>query len=413
MSLSPLPRVSSRSRGVRTRRSRRDRRQPIRVNERAALTIRDTFHLTSSLAPRRPLERPAPDSPAPRLGHRGVPVVDTFSPACGSLRIPPTARPPSTCPAANGCHASLGLGIARRLLQPVLCDARAHPTSLRSSHASGAFAPLLAGTNRCRLRRPRRCVAAPGACEPRPARLGFHRCVPLAWTRQIAGRSARAKASRALFDDVARALLVALRAPGSPVRFASRFGGPRGASPRPRLPSDAAPRRATPSKESGCLLPRRNPYASGGWLLRARLDRGSVTPPPWRHCSGARAPLSPFQRRLLLTRKAPEPARPTEPWEPKPPLVRPVAAPDTASTTESARGLMCRELHGPFLLRIRVTHNKKNTRTMLFFIHFLPTGLSTACPLFPGFSPGFPWVPMRPRDGDSRAGARTNRIDCL
>jgi hypothetical protein len=225
------------------------------------------------------------------------------------------------------------------------CDARAHPTSLRSSHASGAFAPLLAGTNRCRLRWPPRCVAAPWACEPRPARLGFHRCVPLAWTRQIVGRSARAKASSALFDDVARALLVALRAPGSPVRLASRFGEPRSASPRPRSHSDAAPRRATPSKGSGCLLPRRNPYASGGWLLRARLDRGPVTPPPWRHCSGARTPFSPLQRRLLLTRKAPEPARPTEPWEPKPPLVRPVAAPDTASTTESARGLMCRSFN--------------------------------------------------------------------
>jgi len=39
------------------------------------------------------------------------------------------------------------------------------------------------------------------------------RRVPLAWTRQIEGRSVRVKASRALLDDVARALLVAPRAP--------------------------------------------------------------------------------------------------------------------------------------------------------------------------------------------------------
>jgi len=146
MPLSPLPRVSSRSRGVRTRRSRRDRRQPSRVNEGAALTIRDTFRLTSSFAPRRPLERPAPDSPVPRLGHRGFPVVDTFSPACGSLRIPPTARPPSTCPAANGSHASLGLGIARRLLQPVFAT---------RGHTLRAFVP------RTRVGLSPRCSPAP------------------------------------------------------------------------------------------------------------------------------------------------------------------------------------------------------------------------------------------------------------
>jgi len=51
-----------------------------------------------------------------------------------------------------------------------------------------------------------------------PASLELHapacaRRVPLAWTRQIEGRSVRVKASRALLDDVARALLVAPRAP--------------------------------------------------------------------------------------------------------------------------------------------------------------------------------------------------------
>ena len=157
-----------------------------------------------------------------------------------------------------------------------------------------------------------------------PASLDLHapacaRRVPLAWTGQIEGRSARGKASRALLDDVARALLVAPRAPGSPVRLVMRSGGPRHSSHRPRLLFDASPRRATPSKEPGCLLPRRNPYASGGLLLRARLDRSPVTPPPKGHCSGAHALFSPLLQRLPLTGKAPEATRPSEPWEPKPP----------------------------------------------------------------------------------------------
>lgn len=81
--------------------------------------------------------------------------------------------------------------------------------------------------------------------------------------------------------------------------------------------------------------------------------------------------------------------------EPKPREEQPVAAPVTASTTESARGQMCRELHGPFLVRITNRRNTKNARTMLFFIHLLPTGLSTACPpprsvlaAFPGLLAG-------------------------
>jgi len=161
----------------------------------------------------------------------------------------------------------------------------------------------------------------------------FARRVPLAWTRQTVGRSTRAKATRVL-GRFARALLVALRAPVSPARLVVRSGVPLDSSLRPRSPLDAAPRRATPSKRSRCLLPRWNPYASGGLLLRARLDRTSVTPPPKRHCSGARALFSPLLQRLPLTRKAPEPTRPSRPWEPKPPVIWQVVAPTTTSTTE-------------------------------------------------------------------------------
>jgi len=135
------------------------------------------------------------------------------------------------------------------------------------------------------------CVAAPETCEPRSVRDGsshaaFHsRGRDRPWAEEPEQRRAR------VLGRFARALLVAPRAPVSPARRAVRSGVPRSASLRPRSPLDAAPRRATPAKGSGCLLPRRNPYASGGLLLRARLDRSPVTPPPKRYCSGTLAPF--------------------------------------------------------------------------------------------------------------------------
>jgi hypothetical protein len=59
------------------------------------------------------------------------------------------------------------------------------------------------------------------------------------------------------------------------------------------------------------------------------------------------------------------------------PQVQQVAAPVNVFYDQSARGLMCRELHGPFFLRISVERKTKNARTMLFFFHFLPPRLST------------------------------------
>jgi len=173
-------------------------------------------------------------------------------------------------------------------------------TSCRSSHASEAFAPLLAGTNRCQLRWPPARVAAWEACEPRTARPGFRTvrstCVDEA---VCAGRSAREKARTRALDEIVRALLVTLRAPESPIRLVLRSGKPGDSSHRPRPFLDAASRKAAPSRESGCLLPRRHPYASGGLLLRARLDRAPVTRPPWRRCSGGHAPLLPARGALF------------------------------------------------------------------------------------------------------------------
>jgi hypothetical protein len=268
-----------------------------RVNEKARKATRGAFHRAKTSAPRRPFERPARASPGsaawPPRCRSSTPFNSPVGP-CGLSREP-GPRPRARLPAGSR-FSEPG---RRSPTSATDVDARAHPTSCPSSHASGAFAPLLAGTNRCQLRWPFRRVAAWGAGEPRTARPGFRTvrstCVDEAG---CAGRSAREKAETRALDDVARALLVTLRAPGSPVRLALGSGEPGGSSRRPRPFLDATPRRAAPSRGSRCLLPRRNPYASGGLLLRARLDRASVTRPPWRRCSGERAPLLPARSAL-------------------------------------------------------------------------------------------------------------------
>jgi len=109
-----------------------------------------------------------------------VPVVDAFSPARAASRrmTHARARPPSTRPVASGGHASLGLGLACRLLQPV--TTRGHTRRAFDPRTRvELLAPLLAGTNRCRLRRPPRCVAASWglratACTRRLSHDAFH-----------------------------------------------------------------------------------------------------------------------------------------------------------------------------------------------------------------------------------------------
>lgn len=133
-----------------------------------------------------------------------VPVIDAF-PAPRSPCEHHGAWVPVHAPLCQGNRASLDLGVVRRLLQPIR---RADtPSSRRSSRASKAFTSLPAPG------RPRKddkvmpaalasgCVAAPRACEPQPARTGFHRRVPLAWTKQVTGRSTRGRRARALDDS--------------------------------------------------------------------------------------------------------------------------------------------------------------------------------------------------------------------
>jgi hypothetical protein len=127
-----------------------------------------------------------------RLGHRDSRSRRLVHPR-GALAGLPEARSPSTRPVANGRHASLDPGVACRLLQPD--TTRGHTlTSVRPSHASGAFAPLLAGTNRCRLRWPVDALPPRWPASRDPYTATCVRRVPLAWTGRIAGRDARAKA---------------------------------------------------------------------------------------------------------------------------------------------------------------------------------------------------------------------------
>ncbi len=284
-------------------------------------------------------------------------------------------------------RASLGLGASCRLLQPDN-NARAHPTSVRSSHASGAFAPLLAGTNRCRLRWP--CDALP---HRGPASHVLHapacaRRVPLAWTGQTraeAPERRRVARSRTM-SRVPSSL--APRAPGSPARFVAGPGEPRahrsGRDP-PRMPPRERRHRR---KDQGA-------FCRDGTLTRAEDDssvRAWTAAPSRRlrerHCSGARAPLLPPSQRLLLTRKALEPARPAGPGEPKPSATRRVAAPVTASTTESARGQMCRELHGPLFPMNRIARNRKSRNNDFFYplvAHRIVHSLSPSGAAFPPY----------------------------
>jgi len=199
------------------RKGRRDRPRPVRVNERADERPGNAFRLTKTFAPQRPLERPA----------RAFPGSTAWPPRCWLST--PLHSPEPPCGDRESWVPVHALRSQRktRFFEPrrrsptsaTEYDARAHPTSHRSSHASEAFAPLHAGTNRCQLRWP-----LPMRCRTVGLRAATH-------TRRLSHVAFRLRGEvghgsehssegepRAL-DDVARALLVVSRAPGSPVRF--------------------------------------------------------------------------------------------------------------------------------------------------------------------------------------------------
>ncbi len=136
-----------------------------------------------------------------------VPVVDALVTPVSLLAEIFVSLVPVHAPVCQRDHVSLNLSVVRRLLQPM--STRGHTlSSCLSSHASGAFTPLLAGTNRCQLRWPFRRVAAWGAGEPRSAppgsRAGCSTCVDEAVAR-----------AEALERRPLRALLTKSRVPSS------------------------------------------------------------------------------------------------------------------------------------------------------------------------------------------------------
>jgi hypothetical protein len=273
-----------------------ERQTPRVMRGRVDGTARGAFHRSRALAPRRPFGRPA------RASFRGCGLAAARtggrcpSPARAAPRRTTHARagPPSTRPVASGSHASLGPG-PRLPTSATSHDARAHPTSVRSSHASGAFGSA------ARRHQPMP-VASAAALRRRiagPASHGLHatafaRRVPLAWTWQTAGRSARAKAyARGSGESCA---CPPRDASGTRVAGRQRASGPwrsrRSCAPAEIHPRTAPRERRRRRRDRGAFC-RDETLTREGWFLRARLDRGPVTPPPQRHCSRARAPFGP------------------------------------------------------------------------------------------------------------------------
>jgi len=165
---------------------------------RAAAVTRGVFHRARTVAPQRPFERPAPDfvcmATWPPPSRRSTP----FHP-----RRPFRTFGGQAPVHAPRCQREARFYEPRRCLltSATVIDARAHPTSVRPSHASGAFAPLLAGTNRCRLRWFPRCVAAPGTCEPQSVRAGFRTSRSTCVDGTNCGPRRPSKGRRAVLDD--------------------------------------------------------------------------------------------------------------------------------------------------------------------------------------------------------------------
>jgi hypothetical protein len=112
--------------------------------------------------------------PAARCGHRATGLRRPLA-RPDTLRIRSSSTP---------VHATVASGVrlsGSRCRSPTSATfaTRGHTRrAIRSSHASGAFAPLLAGTNRCRLRRPpvryRAESLRAATATRRLARVAFH-----------------------------------------------------------------------------------------------------------------------------------------------------------------------------------------------------------------------------------------------
>jgi hypothetical protein len=124
--------------------SRRPPRPPqfARVNDANRWTIRSAFHRSRTFAPQRPLRRPAPDFARLVAWPPRFPLPTPLNPRESFWDLA-RAGPPST---SSRCQRGLRFSRPRSSLADFCnrVDVRARPPSCRSSHASGAFAPLLA-----------------------------------------------------------------------------------------------------------------------------------------------------------------------------------------------------------------------------------------------------------------------------
>jgi hypothetical protein len=163
-------------------------------------------------------------SRAPRLCRRVARFRRLCTPA-GPFEIPRELGRRPRHPVASRDCASLGLG--RRSPTSATVSTYGHALRAVDPRTRVGLSPRCSpGTNRCRVASvsPVRCHTVDLRAAIRSRRLSLRRA-PLARTRRITGRGARAKAWFARsFDDVARALLVTPRAPGSPARFAPWSG---------------------------------------------------------------------------------------------------------------------------------------------------------------------------------------------
>jgi len=212
---------SHRSRGMRLREGRQDRPHRVRVNE--ARCRSNPGCLPSSKD-----RRPATPSRAPGFGLRlhcdlaaAMQEIDAFSPLLPlASHQEPVSRPRVPLPPETR------FSEPRRSLptSATIIDTRAHPTSVRPSHASEAFASLLAGINGCRLRWYPPCVAARGTCEPQSAREGFRFPRSTCVDESDRGSKHPSKGKSRDRGRFACALLMVHRAPGSPNRVVVRSG---------------------------------------------------------------------------------------------------------------------------------------------------------------------------------------------
>jgi len=247
-----------------------------------------------------------------------VRAINTFSPGRSPCE-PRTGRTPVHVPRCRRERASLDLGAACRFLQPETTHGHTR-RALDPRTRVGLWTPLLAGTNRCRLRWP--CGTSPcrTTCEPRPARRA--RCTPRPARAGHAGRGPRRRSKGERTCRERRWPCPSRSASGTRVTRERRHPGWSPDARYFRVEIHRGRRLAKgrrPRENRGAFVRTEIHAARGGSLLRAGRNRASLTPPPWRHCSGGRAPFGPFQRRLALTSQAAETARPAGCREPKPP----------------------------------------------------------------------------------------------